>query len=546
MPARDDHPTGRIPTHRTRPARTSAGASCAMLLPAMLFLIGTAGGLDAQTIVRGPYLQRSTEDSVVVRWRTDLASSSRVIIGATPGAADLTITDTAMEEDHEVTISGLLPDTMYYYQVGTLTQVLAGGDTDHFFRTHPTIGTDAPVRIWVIGDAGTADGDQAAVRDAYYTFAGLDSTDVWLMLGDNAYDDGTDVEYQGALFDMYTDLLKRTPFWATRGNHENDGNVHYALCTNPTQAEAGGVASGTESYYSFDFANIHFVCLDSDQSDRSPTGPMLTWLAADLANNLQEWTIAYWHHPPYTKGSHDSDDDTDSGGRMQDMRENALPILEAGGVDLVLSGHSHCYERSNLVDGHYGLSTTFDPLTMQIDGGDGVPTGDGAYQKTIGAANDGTVYIVMGSSGKTGGGTFDHPVMEVSFGELGSLVLDVTGTTLTGTMLRETGSIPDVFQITKGVAPTGPEFQRGDVNPNFGITIADAIGILEGLFVAGADFTCEDAADVDDDGALNIADPIALLGYLFQSGSPPSLPFGVCGEDATVDALGCAVSPSCP
>lgn len=53
------------------------------------------------------------------------------------------------------------------------------------------------------------------------------------------------------------------------------------------------------------------------------------------------------------------------------MRENALPILEAGGVDLVLNGHSHSYERSFLIDGHYGFSSSWDPQLHLVDGGDG-------------------------------------------------------------------------------------------------------------------------------------------------------------------------------
>ena len=65
--------------------------------------------------------------------------------------------------------------------------------------------------------------------------------------------------------------------------------------------------------------------------------------------------IAFCHHPPYTKGSHDSDADIE----LMEMRQNALPILEDAGVDLVLSGHSHSYERSFLIDGHYGTSSTF-------------------------------------------------------------------------------------------------------------------------------------------------------------------------------------------
>ncbi len=65
---------------------------------------------------------------------------------------------------------------------------------------------------------------------------------------------------------------------------------------------------------------------------------MCNWLRADLAATAQEWIIAYWHHPPYTKGSHDSDAEGD----LVEVRENIVPILEDFGVDLVLCGHSHC------------------------------------------------------------------------------------------------------------------------------------------------------------------------------------------------------------
>ena len=56
--------------------------------------------------------------------------------------------------------------------------------------------------------------------------------------------------------------------------------------------------------------------------------------------------IAYWHQPPYTKGTHDSDTEI----MCIEMRQNIMPILEQYGVDLVLNGHSHGYERSYLID----------------------------------------------------------------------------------------------------------------------------------------------------------------------------------------------------
>ncbi len=113
--------------------------------------------------------------------------------------------------------------------------------------------------------------------------------------------------------------------------------------------------------------NLHFICLDSHETDRSPDGPMLTWLVDDLMATGADWVIAFWHHPPYTKGSHDSDVEPP----LVEMRENVLPILEDFGVDLVLAGHSHSYERSFLLDSHYGSSATLKPATMILNGGDG-------------------------------------------------------------------------------------------------------------------------------------------------------------------------------
>ena len=215
----------------------------------------------------------------------------------------------------------------------------------------------------MIGDAGTGNSSQTAVRDAYYTFTGTRHTDLWLMLGDNAYATAPTPSTRAAVFNMYRRVLRKSVLWPTLGNHDghtasssSQTGPYYDIFTLPRSGEAGGVASGTEAYYSFDYGNIHFVCLDSYDASRSPTGAMLTWLQNDLAANTKDWLIAFLHHPPYTKGSHNSDTESE----LIEMRQNALPILESHGVDLVLSGHSHSYERSFLLDGHYGTSGTLD------------------------------------------------------------------------------------------------------------------------------------------------------------------------------------------
>jgi len=173
-------------------------------------------------------------------------------------------------------------------------------------------------------------------------------------------------------------------------------------------------------------------------------------LEADLAANTKDWTIAFWHSPPYTKGSHDSDNLFDNYGNMTEMRSHVVPVLESYGVDLVLCGHSHNYERSYLIDGHYGFSSSLTP-GMVKDGGSGRTNESGPYLKpsTGPGANEGAVYAVVGSSGWTGGGPLNHPAMHVSLNELGSLVLDINSNRLDATFLRETGATNDTFTIVK-------------------------------------------------------------------------------------------------
>ena len=176
-------------------------------------------------------------------------------------------------------------------------------------------------------------------------------------------------------------------------------------------------------------------------------GPMAAWLRTDLQSTTATWIICFFHHPPYTKGSHNSDTETE----LIQMRQNFLPILEAGGVDLVLAGHSHIYERSFLLDGHYGLSTTLTPA-MKLNAGDGRPAGNGAYMKPLGGGgHKGAVYAVAGSAGQARWtqSDFPHPAHYISLRNLGSLVLDINGNRLDATFVRENGTTPDTFTILK-------------------------------------------------------------------------------------------------
>ncbi len=429
-------------------------------------------GITQPAVTRGPYLQKAAPDSVTVRWRTNVPSNSRVRFGTVAGSLTQNADDAALTTEHEVALTGLAPDTQYFYEIGSTSAVIAGG-ADFTFTTPPPAGTSKPTRIWVIGDAGRGgDGTGRAeeVRDSFITFAGAQHTDVWLMLGDNAYNAGLDSEYQRAVFDTYPSLLRSTLLWSTIGNHETDQSQSQTLnfpyldiFSHPTNGESGGVPSGTEKYYSFDYGDLHFICLDAMTSSRSTTGAMAQWLRTDLEATMQKWIVAFWHHPPYTKGSHNSDTES----QLIQMRERFVPILEAGGVDLVLSGHSHVYERSKLINGHYGLSTTL-TSGMVLDAGSGQESGTGAYHKPVlaGSGNQGAVYVVAGNGGQvsswTGGSTATvnptpHPVMYASLRQLGSVVLDVNGDRLDAKFLRSTGAIADSFTLLKDIPNVPPD-----------------------------------------------------------------------------------------
>jgi len=463
----------------------------------------------ADAVIRGPYLQSGTPDSIVVRWRTDNLTDSRVQYGVEPDCLNSTVTDSLLVTDHEMTLTGLQPDTRYCYAVGTTTAVLAGNDGTHFFDTAPVPGTRKPTRIWILGDSGTGDLNAEAVRDAYDTLTGTQHTDLWLMLGDNAYDTGTDPEYQQAVFGMYPEMLRKSVLWPTLGNHDIFDNVnmtwpYFDIFTLPEQGEAGGFPSSSENYYSFDYANIHFVVLDSFASNRLSGGDMLVWLEADLANTTQDWIIAFWHHPAYSKGSHDSDLEAP----LVQMRENAVPILEDHGVDLVLSGHSHSYERSFLIDGFHATPTAVPGDGVIKDGGDGKEGGTGAYAKLHGG--DGAVYTVAGSSGKLGGGTFDHPVMFTSFAVLGSVILEIDGDRLDSTFLDHTGMAPDHFTLIKSCPVADTD---GDGICDFRDSCpADPLNDSDGDGVCGDVDNCPTdsnptQADTDGDAAGDACDP---------------------------------------
>ena len=413
---------------------------------------------------RTPYLQVASSDSITIRWQTKKQNIGVVRIGRDIHQVDKVFSEDVADDEHSIRLTGLQPNTKYYYSVGTHKFSIYEG-SDYWFRTSPSPNDKSTaIRFWVTGDQGQAGKIQSDVRDAMLSWTQKNpvnaekskSLDFWLTTGDNAYRSGTNQQFQDNFFIPYATILKHTPVWPTYGNHDARRWAFHNIFSFPTKGEAGGVASATEKYYSFDYGALHVVMLDSQTSRIQKNSRMLRWLQKDLAATKQKWLIAVFHHPPFTKGSHNSDNPADSLNRMQNVRKHILPVLEQAGVDVVLSGHSHMYERSWFMNCHYGASNTFTKNYIQ-DGvskvNDKIKQQGLVYSKVNTGLSplSGTVYVTIGSSARVDVGDLDHPAMPVSLHESGSLVFDIIKNKLTANFITETGKVSDSFSIVKGV-----------------------------------------------------------------------------------------------
>lgn len=409
---------------------------------------------------RAPYLQMAGPDRMTIRWGTSHAGRGEVYYGEQAGQLTHKQREAGSCKNHRVVLHDLKPDTRYYYRVEQAGEWLM--PKAEWFYTSPKIGATVATRIWVIGDPGEPQAHDAVSKVSYqwlqaHARPGRPLLDFILTTGDNAYPNATNAQYESGFFQPFGQYLKNFPVWPAFGNHDARRWAYYHIFDQPQNGEFGGLASHNKAYFSFDYARTHIIMLDSEHGDLSQSSPMLAWLKQDLQQTKQDWVIVDFHHPPYTAGTHDSDNPKDSRGRMVRVRENLAPILDRAGVDLVLSGHSHDYERSALINCHYGQSDTFKPWMIR-DKGDKDAQGETHYRKAHTGLSPyaGTMYLVEGSSGQGNKLRRLHPAMVVDSTQPGSLILDIQGQTLTGRYLTSGGEVTDTFTITKGVNEKAP------------------------------------------------------------------------------------------
>ena len=295
--------------------------AAAALLLAVAACVSTRPAPDAAGVRRGPWLGLVGTDRFRVAWETEEAAPTLLRWGEEPGCP-FAVEDAAPAARHEATVTGLRPGAGYWYRIGN-------GEAFEV-RTRPEASSKA--RFAVVGDTHSTDGVHARIVREILAEAPdfvVHTGDLSLRLGKR--EGGGEAEF----FRVEAPLLRSLPFFPVAGNHDGDGARFVELFVEPREA-------GHLTYYLETWGPVALVALDSNEpfDRRSDQG---RWLARTLEEldhaPAVRFRVVAMHWGPYDSGS--------AHGPNVEARHSLLPLFEEHGVDLVLSGHDHVYERSS-------------------------------------------------------------------------------------------------------------------------------------------------------------------------------------------------------
>lgn len=300
---------------------------------------------------KGPYLQRPTEDSMTMMWETSDLASSRVDIllaerihsghQGNYKKPEVVIASVSNEERttiHQLTVTGLEPGTMYFYNIHSANAKGEVQSGPYPFKT--AVRRGEPFSFTVTGETGgysSFDSSEGLTNINIFKQMQRYRPDLTLFVGD-IVDDGDNYEdWEKYFFGPGADFLTTTPFYSCLGNHENNASWYYEFFD----------FDPPKNYYSFDYGDVHFICLDSTDfiksehyplsaGEMSPGNEQYDFLIHDLQSTSAKWKIIFFHYPPFVSGGY----------QVEDLRQ-LCPLFEQYGVDLVFNSHTIVYERSH-------------------------------------------------------------------------------------------------------------------------------------------------------------------------------------------------------
>ena len=390
-------------------------------LGAGVCMVGAAPTLRAAAaLIRRPYLQNVRSDGASILWTTTESGSGSVLVGRPDGsvftvAASVRAFPTSETKltypffQYQADLTGLEPGVEYAYRIkqNGATLTAAAGT----FRT----AAPGPFSFAVFGDTGEDTPAQRAIISRIGSEPGLS----FLMhTGDLAYPQGTFERLDAVYFGLNSPLFERLPVFPTPGNHDYYADSAAPYVASHALPDNGVNPADRNRYYSYDWGEAHFTSVDTNLLSGPAADRMLAWLENDLRSTRQFWKIVFMHHPPYPTGHHSGD------AICAIVRARMTDIVERWGVQLVISGHEHGYERT-------------------------LPLSD--TQPTDAAV--GTTYVITGGGGATlhdsngGGNTI------VALSEYNYLRVDVDGRTLNLRAIGMDGRELDRFFARHGYRP---------------------------------------------------------------------------------------------
>ncbi|MGE5550438.1 MAG: metallophosphoesterase [Bacteroidota bacterium] len=316
----------------------------ALVLGAVMAASQTLAVPGAAAMVMRPYLQAVTTESVYVLVESDTTQPVTVEYGTTAAYGSKAVTESIEPTDtvpatyvHNIKLTGLQPNTEYNYRA------IQGevASPNHTFLTAVESGTG--FRFAWMADTRT----QPAIHDGIAGLIKEKRPRFSLYGGDlceRAY-----YEYWKRDFFVPNQmaLAAGVPFFNAPGNHEG-----WTINTKAfTQAPAS--ASGTQDYYSFDYGDAHFLCLNTE-IPYEPNSPQWKFATQDLLNTKKTWKVVFFHKPAYSLGGN---------GETAGMKLMTTYIFEPCKVDVILTGHNHFYQHG-LVNGihHFTIGSAGAPL----------------------------------------------------------------------------------------------------------------------------------------------------------------------------------------
>ena len=403
----------------------------------LAFLIFVSLTSRAQEIVVQPYLQPGnastlSKEQKVVIWQTDSVSGAFKVEFA-PGLSLEGLPKVSVAKVsfvhlnllgkktylYRATLGGLNFDADYTYRVRLNDKIISS-------NTFTTRTRKPLTRFAVWGDCGTGSPQQAAI--AYQAY--LQKPQFVLVTGDLVYNNGLEREYRARFFPAYTSpeaspekgvpFMQTTPFYMFVGNHDvygsdlqkwPDGLAFFYYSDLPQNApittlttEVTGPPERVKAFkkatdgrfpklanYSFDYGNVHITCLDANSYVNPVDFALLEWLKNDIGSSKADWKIVAYHHPGFNSSKAHYD--------YQHMRLLS-PLLEELGVDMVLNGHVHNYQRSLPLKFSPKMNEARDKYIVSPEGRvDGTFTLDPEFDGVTNTKPKGIIYIVTGAGG---------------------------------------------------------------------------------------------------------------------------------------------------